>query len=225
MHTFFSAWIMVFSSCGILLTGAEATVRVPGAAYFVIHTYDGSTMYRASQQTIYSAPKFYKILLKNSKDLYDCHKALSRSGPFVSFHDQDTYLIEDSIQEDTEPFSKINQWQSMLDSSLKVRVYRTIVYTMQNKLRLCDKRGDCITDVKIQYNECMRNADFKEIISDWADHSQLESFVYNVDAQEIVSEQCMFDSYKPASDTAGRQEDSQSIVPAQPDKERKCLVM
>ncbi len=219
MHRERFAVIMFLSSTAFGMD-IEKQIPLPGASYFVIHTEDGSTVCRVSRQILYTAPYFYKILIKDSKDQSDWHASLPSSGPLVSFHDQDTYLIEDGIKRDAKPFEKIALWEAMLDPCAKVFAYKAIVYTMQHTIKIYDKRNHFITDIEIRYDENMRDSDFRDVISAYVDHSRLEKFTYNTDTKDIMYAEDIIQSYRPTYNQASLES---SGVYAQ--SQSKCVMM
>lgn len=217
--------LMIGISYSIIAMNTQQNTPIAGACYFVIHTKDGSTMYRALHQTIYPAPDFYQITIKNADKQHNWHAALPLSGPFVSFHDQATYLVEDGIRRDSKPFEKIELWRNLLDPRAKILSYKAVVYTMQHKIKTYDHRNEPIMEVPIDYDENMLDRDFKDVIKAYVDCSCLEKFDYNTTTKDIMDEADFIQSYKPNNNLFSKKNALQMSRREQSDEHRNCIVM
>ena len=173
------ALLCVFSCYGMDWENARAVSTngiISGAVYFVIHTREKSTMYRAGNETIYSGPDFYPIRFPHHLSVaVRCQKVLPTTGPLVTFHDAETYFI--TAHRDDAPYKKLDLWRARLDPAAKVYVYRASMYLRDVMLKLYDKQDHPIAEMSVERDDKRELAAYKEIIDDYADSSKL-NFIY-----------------------------------------------
>jgi hypothetical protein len=145
---------------------AENIIR--GAVYFVIHTLQNSTMYRAGSKTIFCAPDFYRIRIPYTKIVSACQPLLKDSDAIITFHDQETDTLD--LKRDNNALATLVIWRAMLDPAAKIYVYKACMDLTLKTVQLYDKRGHLITGVNgISCCEDSSLEDYRKMIRDCAD--------------------------------------------------------